>query len=82
MKHILLSQGVQIFEDCPAFEINAQKVITPATHFQADTIVVCIDPFIRDFKKLLNSVYHVQTFLMMSSPLTEKQADTFFPHSA
>ena len=79
MKHILLSQGVQIFEDCPALEINAHKVITPSIEFQADTIVVCIDAFIRDFKKLLTAVYHAQTFLMMSSPLTDEQARHIFP---
>lgn len=47
--------------------------------FHADTIVVCIDAFIRDFKKLLTAVYHAQTFLMMSSPLTDEQAQHIFP---
>lgn len=79
MKHVLLKCGVQIFEDCPALEITANSVITPSTHFYADTIVVCIDQYIRDFKKLLTAVYHVQTFLMMSSPLSDEQARSIFP---
>lgn len=79
MKHILLNQGVQIFEDCPATEIISHEVKTPSMHFKAEKIVLCIDRFIRDFGKLLSSVYHVQTFLMMSAPLTIEQTKLLFP---
>lgn len=79
MKNILHQQGVQIFEETPVIGLTASGVQTPQAHVKADHVILCVDRFIHELHKLLYEIYHVQTFLMMSSPLSDKQVSLLFP---
>jgi gamma-glutamylputrescine oxidase len=79
MKNILQESGVQIYEETPAISIADNSVTTPHARIKADHIVVCTDRFEPAASLLWDSVYHVQTFLMMSAPLSDGQIKQIFP---
>jgi gamma-glutamylputrescine oxidase len=79
MKKVLQEAGVQIYEETPAISIHNNVVKTPHATIKADHIIVCTDHFEPAASLLWDSVYHVQTFLMMSQPLSEGQVKKIFP---
>lgn len=79
LKKVLLKQGVQIFEETPAVELTSYGVRTPEAKINAQHTIVCLDRFITDLGKLKHDVYHIQTFLTLSEPLTDKQIYSLFP---
>ncbi len=79
MKKILQDAGVHVYEETPAISIANNVVRTPRATIKADHIIVCTDRFEPAASLLWDSVYHVQTFLMMSAPLSDKQIAQIFP---
>ena len=79
MKRVLQDAGVQIYEETPALEIQEKKVITPHATIKAEHIIVCTDRFEPAATPLWDKIYHVQTFLMMSAPLSDAQVKQLFP---
>lgn len=79
MKKVLQEMGVLIYEETPALSIEEHKVVTPHAVIQAQYIIVCTDRFDLSLSHLWNSVYHVQTFLMLSTPLSDAQVKKIFP---
>lgn len=79
LKKVLGSQGVQIYEETPVIELTASGVVTPCARVKAEHVVVCMDRFIPDLGKLKEEIYHVQTFLMLSSPLSDGAIRSLFP---
>jgi gamma-glutamylputrescine oxidase len=79
MKQILKQKGVQIYEDTPVTEIKDNHVTTSHAQVKVQHIVVCVDRFLPDLGSLTKEVYHAQTSLLLSSPLTDAQIATLFP---
>lgn len=79
MKDTLQAAGVKIFEETPAVSIHADGVDTPHGKAQAEHVVVCVDRFAPDQDWLVNDIYHAQTFLMMSAPLSPESIKKIFP---
>ena len=79
MKKVLQKAGVLIFENTPVVEINEHMLRTPHAQITAEYIVVCTDRFMPELNLLPREVYHAQTFLMISEPLTDTQIRTIFP---
>lgn len=79
MKKILLDQGVKIFEETPVIALNNNSVQTVYSTVKAEKIIVCVDRFLPELDKLSNEIYHAQTFLMISAPLTDKEVRQLFP---
>lgn len=46
---------------------------------RADAIVLCVDHSLPEFDLLSKEVYHIQTFLAVSAPLTDAQVAGIFP---
>jgi gamma-glutamylputrescine oxidase len=80
MKRILQESGVQIFEETPVIDIKDHVVTTPYAQVQAEHIIVCTDRFAHALDTMWDKIYRVQTFLMLSSPLTQAQVKRIFPH--
>lgn len=81
MKDILVQQGALIYEETPVLAVGNNHINTLHARVTADHIVVCADRFIPTLKKLMQQIYHVQTFLLMSQPLTDEQMQIIFPGS-
>jgi gamma-glutamylputrescine oxidase len=79
MKSILRQAGVEIYEETPAIEIAEKRVTTPQAKITAEHIIVCTDRFDPAASLLWDKIFHVQTFLMLSSPLSEAQIKSIFP---
>jgi gamma-glutamylputrescine oxidase len=81
MKKLLQKNGVTIFEDTTATALNDHIITTPHAQITAEHIIVCTDRFMPELGLLTQDVYHAQTFLMLSEPLTDAQRQAIFPAS-
>jgi gamma-glutamylputrescine oxidase len=79
MKKVLQEMGVTIYEETPAINIQEKMVTTPQATIKADRIIVCTDRFEPTASLLWDKVYHVQTFLMLSAPLSQQNIKKIFP---
>lgn len=79
LKEVLIQQGVEIYEETPVLECAKNRVTTPLANIDAKYIIICADRWIPDLNRLVYDIYHVQTFLMMSAPLSDKQVQKIFP---
>ena len=79
MKKVLQDQGVMMYEETPAIDIQEKVVKTPRAAIKADRIIVCTDRFAQQMPSLWDKIYHVQTFLMLSAPLSDAQVKQLFP---
>lgn len=78
LKQKLIEKGLQVFEDTTALAINDHEVKTERATITAENIVVCTDwaaPALINN----NEIYHVQTFLLLSEPLSAQQLQQFLP---
>lgn len=79
MKKVLQETGVEIYEETPAIHIQNNVVQTPRATIKADHVIVCTDRFEPAASLLWDKIFHVQTFLMMSAPLSESDIKKIFP---
>lgn len=79
LKEVLLKAGVRIYENTPAISIDSYGIKIPEGSIDANHIVVATDRFIPELGKLKNEIYHVQTFLGISSPLKDEEVSLIFP---
>lgn len=79
LKKELEKQGVEIYEDSPAVKIYAQETETPLGSVRADHTIICLDRFTPALGYLQKDIYHAQTFLMLSSPLSSTEVKQLFP---
>ncbi len=79
LKKALIKKGVLIFEETPAIELTSDGIKTPEGQIKAQHTIVCVDRFITNLGKLKHDVYHIQTFLTLSEPLSDKQVYALFP---
>lgn len=81
MRDILRDSGVAIHEQSCVTEIDEGRVVANGFIVRADAVVLCVDHVLPEFGLLSNEVYHIQTFLGVSGPLTDAQASAIFPES-
>ena len=79
MKNILQDAGVAIYEETPVTRFNKKGVDTVYGSVSADHVIVCMDRFIPDLGALKYELYHAQTFLMLSAPLSDNDVHRLFP---
>lgn len=82
MKKQLKSLGVLIFEDSEVVAIDDHTLRTAFAQVTADNIIVCVDRFLPDLSPVGDQVYHVQSFVLASHPLTEQQKAAIFPEKS
>lgn len=79
MKKVLLDLGVKIYEQSTVETIREGIVTTDGGQAKAKKIIVCADRFIPDFGRMKKEIYHIQTFLGISKPLSDKNCKKIFP---
>jgi gamma-glutamylputrescine oxidase len=79
MKKVLIDEGVQIYEDTQVTKIDGSGVETTQGSVQAQHIIVSADRWIPELEKLTHEIYHAQTFLMISEPLSDSILQSLFP---
>jgi gamma-glutamylputrescine oxidase len=79
MKRILLQNGVEIYESTEAVQISDHYVKTHLGSVVAEEIIFCADKPTRTLTHFSNSIFHAQTFLTISEPLSERTISELFP---
>ena len=81
MKKVLQDSGIQIYENTPAISIDHNKVTTPHGQISAQSIIMCTDHHTPDLlPEMKYAIYHVQTFILISKPLSDEQMKSIFPN--
>ena len=81
MKEILEQEGVEIYENTPVAEIQNGLVKTGSHEIKTKNIIIATDHFMPKLKQEIPSVYHAQTFLAVSKPLSNDEIKKIFPDS-
>ncbi|MGH7000602.1 MAG: NAD(P)/FAD-dependent oxidoreductase [Stellaceae bacterium] len=79
VKRVLLERGVRIFESTEAHAIDGHRIRTHGGSVTADRIIVCADKPTKAFSPYAENVFHAETFLTISEPLTDKEVAGVFP---
>src|SRR5260221_257286 len=79
MRNVLIAEGVEIYEETPALNIQDHLVTTLHATIKAQHIIVCTDRFIPTLDRLTKEVYHAQNFLLISEVLTPDMVQKIFP---
>jgi gamma-glutamylputrescine oxidase len=79
MKKVLQDEGVLIYEETPAIAIDHHGVQTPHATIKAEHIIICTDRFSRGLVSIQDQVYHAQTNLLLSAPLSDQEIHKIFP---
>jgi gamma-glutamylputrescine oxidase len=79
MKQVLLDAGIIIHESTAVTALSGHCAQTHAGSVTADEIIVAIDKMTPAFNPLASEVFHAQTFLSISEPLSDGEAARLFP---
>lgn len=80
MKNLLLKKGVRIFEDSEVHKIEGNTAKTHLGSATAENILICIDKMKTEFNDdVSKKLYHVQSFLAISEPLSKQEMKFLFP---
>ena len=79
MKSVLLADGIQIYESTQVLKIEGKTAFTHAGSVSADQMIIAIDKMKHGFNKVADEVFHAQTFLSVSEPLSDREVQQLFP---
>ncbi len=79
LRDALRERGVRIFEGSPVVHLQADGVDTPLARVHATQTIVCTDRFLPELGPFSRLVYHVQTFLGITPPLSQEDVQCIFP---
>jgi gamma-glutamylputrescine oxidase len=79
MKSVLIDNGMKVYESTEVNKIDGNTVRTDAGTVKAKEIIVAIDKMDTAISSLSKQIYHAQTFLSVSEPLSERQITELYP---
>lgn len=79
LKEVLIKKGVRVYEGTAMTGIAGHVVTTHLGSIHAENIILCIDKMRPTISKVAHQIYHAQTFLSISEPLSREEIAEFFP---
>ena len=79
MKRALMENGIAIYESTEVHRIEGHTAFTHAGSVTADQIIVAADKATPALSPIAAEVFHAQTFLSISEPLSEAEILQLFP---
>ncbi len=79
IKEMLIEGGVDVYESSRAVALSGHAVKTHMGSVTADQIIFCADKLGPELNPYSWNVYHEQTFLSITEPLSKREQDTLFP---
>jgi gamma-glutamylputrescine oxidase len=79
LKNVLVDDGMQIFESTEMERLDDHTVWTHAGSVTADQIIIAVDKLDESISPLSQDVFHAQTFLSVTEPLTDRELRVLFP---
>jgi gamma-glutamylputrescine oxidase len=78
-KDLFINHGMQVFESTEMERLDDHTVYTHGGSITADRIIIAVDKLNTSISPLANEIFHAQTFMSVSVPLTDKELALFFP---
>jgi gamma-glutamylputrescine oxidase len=78
-KDLFIENGMQVFESTQMERLEDHTVYTHGGSITADRIIIAIDKMQRSINPLADEIFHAQTFMSVSEPLTDKELNALFP---
>jgi gamma-glutamylputrescine oxidase len=78
-KDVLIDNGMQVFESTELERIEDHTAFTRGGSITADHIIVAVDKLSPSVSPLADEIFHAQTFMSVSAPLTDKEVSQLFP---
>ena len=78
-KNLLVDHGMQIYESTEMERLEDHTVYTHAGSVTADKIIIAVDKLEESISPYSSEVFHAQTFLSISEPLTDRELRVLFP---
>lgn len=79
MRDHLRKKGVKVHEQTPATRLLNDRVEANGLSIHTKNVVVCTDHMLPDLKLVPRDIYHAQTFLSISKPLSDADIRQIFP---
>lgn len=79
MKKLLLENDIEIFESSEVVKIEDHCVRTHLGSVKADQVIFCADKLQHELTHYADKVYHAQTFLSVSEPMSDSMIADMFP---
>jgi len=79
LKKALIDNGVEVFEATRVNSLKGHTVYTDMGSVTAEEIIFCADKTKPSLTPYAWNVYHAQTFLAISEPLSSRQVSSLFP---
>ncbi|KQU88644.1 hypothetical protein ASD12_29200 [Mesorhizobium sp. Root102] len=78
-KDILIDHGMQVFESTEMVRIEDHTAYTHGGSVTADRIIIAVDKLDRSVSPLAGEIFHAQTFMSVTEPLTDRELGLLFP---
>lgn len=78
-KDVLIDNDMQVFESTEVVRLEGHTAFTRGGSVTADHIIIAVDKIKEAMSPLSGEVFHAQTFLSVSEPLTDKDLNRLFP---
>lgn len=79
IKKVLLENGIEIYEASEVLSLKDHVAYTHLGSVKAAQILFCADKLDNSLTDFARNIYHAQTFLSISEPLSEKVIEEIFP---
>jgi gamma-glutamylputrescine oxidase len=78
-KNVWIDHGFEVYESTEMERIEDHTVYTHGGSITADKIIIAIDKMEKNIHPLSQEIFHAQTFMSVSEPLTDKEVNYLFP---
>jgi gamma-glutamylputrescine oxidase len=78
-KDVFIDHGMQVFESTEMERLEDHTVYTHGGSATADRIIIAVDKLNESISPLAREIYHAQTFMSVTEPLTDKEVRALFP---
>jgi len=79
LKRVLLDRGVRIYEGTEVRSVRDHTLYTHGGTVRAQSLVLCLDKPAAAVTRYARNVFHAQTFLAVSEPLTDAEVAALYP---
>lgn len=78
-KNVIIDHGFQVYESTEMERLEDHTAYTHSGSITAGQIIIAIDKMEASLNPIANEIFHAQTFMSVSEPLSDKEVDYLFP---
>lgn len=78
-KNLCIEHGMQVYESTEMERLEDHTAYTHGGSVTADRIIIAVDKLEPSISPLAGEIFHAQTFMSVTEPLTDKELNLLFP---